>query len=141
MIGWIKARCVEWGKAKRRINGMPDLTEPPRDGPLRSGKCNSVAGRVKEEGPVGAAIHSDQPAEPLEVMLGDALETAIAIRKAIDKKSLTERQHEVLFVHYAISASIKKKLAILGLSKRCYYERLNAAHRSIEPWFPPKLII
>jgi hypothetical protein len=144
LIDWIDAKCRTWGHAKRRINGIPDLdSKNPRhngevrteaqDGCIPSGKVSSIMGRIKEEGLVGAAIHTG-PAEPLEVMLGDALQVSVAIQLALTSGRMTERQYEALFSKYVIRGPTKVKLGRLGIGHKCFYDRINRAHIAMKPW-------
>ena len=121
MIDWINWKLKAWGYAKRKLLLAPERWP------------QSVSGRLVEEGP-GAASR-DGLRRDIEVFRGDALEAAVAIRRALDLRRLTHRQYEVLFVHYVIPGPTKNKPQHLGLSHKVYYEHIRAAHRNIEPMF------
>lgn len=121
MIDWINWKLKSYGYAKRRL-----LT-------CKENYPQSIAGRIVTEGP-GAASH-DGPKREMEVFTGDALEAAVAIHRALEAKKLTDRQYEVIFVHYVVPGPTKNKPQDLGICTKVYYDIIRAAHHNLEPYF------
>ena len=125
MIDWVDWKCKQWGRAKRHI--LNGTTSGPK----------SIFGKIKEGWSIAAAEGQERP-DPQEVMLGDALQAAIAVRLASEAGSLSEHHHDLLFCHYVINCKPAIKRKQFGLSKSAYYDHLSAAHTAIKPWFPPE---
>ena len=110
----------QWGAAKRKLLGVP---AQPR----------SIFGRISDEGSVGAAIRGQPPDDP-EVMLSTALETARAIRTALNDHALRYQWHVCLvaqYVHWG-KASTKAKRMSLALPE--YYSSLNSARAVVSEY-------
>lgn len=119
LIDWIDARCRTWGHDRRRLRRAQ---YPP-----------STAGRLDE--PIGYGT----PPEPLEGLTGDALYVAVAIRRALEGRSLSLRQHAALYLHYDDRyrrVPAKAKCKELGVSRDTYYHALAQAHRVIDAHWP-----
>jgi hypothetical protein len=119
MIDWVDAKSRLWGMAKRRLLCSQEAYP------------QSFAGKVTTEG-YGAIAGGHGSGHFPECFTGDALEIAIALRKALDTRRMTERQYQVFFTHYVISQPIKVKRHELGVSHSRYYELLDSAQRHIE---------
>src|SRR5262245_49345544 len=119
--------CRIWGRQKRRIIGKPRLMQDAVAlclvdtqtlvfrGTAPSGNARGIAGRVLEEGPVGAAIQNARKKSPPEVLTGDALNVSIAIQLAMRDGEMTAVQHESLIAHYILSGKLDTKLQRLGI--------------------------
>ena len=122
MIDWIHQFCRDWGDARYHID---NCKAPP----------TSIWGRIKEGWSISSAECATRP-DPPEVMIGNALLISIAIRSAIDAGRLTERQFQVLYVHYAARDATKRKIYAIGMSKKRYYEMIHRAHRILRYFLP-----
>lgn len=122
MIDWVNQLCKEWGDARYYIDN-----------------CNaapaSIWGRINEGWSIAAADSMRRP-DPPEVMVHGALAVSIAIKRAIEAKSITERQFKVMYVHYVERASTKRKMDAVNLSKKRYYEIIHRLHRVIRRHLP-----
>jgi hypothetical protein len=146
LIDWIDAKCRTWGYAKRRINGVPDqipaakrhsgeLRTERQDKTTPAGKVNSIMGRIKEEGAVGASIYTG-PAQPIEVLLGDALTVAVSINFAIQAGDLTDKEYEIGYIHYVLRGPAQRKWQRLNMKRADYYEFIHDFHKVLERWIP-----
>ena len=127
MIDWVHYKCLAWGYSKSA---------------MLTGECpgpKSLAGRIMDEGPAGAAIHTARQHDP-EVLVGDALEIAVACVIAMhpvqpSRRRLTEAQYEGMFVYYCFpDMTLRDKAARLGRSSPTIIGHVNAAHRKISPF-------
>ena len=114
MIDWIDAMGRSWGYQMRR------RTE---------GKLPSLAGKVMDLGPNGAAIRGAGSQVFEECLLGDALEFHIAYQH-LDKYG----DRQILALHYVDPSPVKKKSHELGIPKSTYWQRLHYAHRRMGDW-------
>ncbi len=122
LIDWVHEKCRCWGSARHFI-----------DHGVYGAK--SIFGRLNDGWSIAAADSHRRP-DPPEVMLDDALEISIAIKKAIAAKRLTERQFQVLYVHYVELDATKRKLDTLKLSRKRYYDIIHRVHRILR-WHLP----
>lgn len=125
MIDWVDAMCRSWGFAKRRIV----FGEGPQP--------KSMAGRIMEEGPAGAAAHHGRYSE-LEVLTGDALKVSVAIMILLDLSAargsrLTEAEYEALFVRYVVPGRLGEKAGRMGVSAGAICHRVGKAHLKLAP--------
>ncbi len=110
MIAWIHERCKHWGWQMR-------LLYLGKDGwPARS-----ILGKLIEEGALGASSSRFMQHFP-ECLDADAIATNNAI------KTLSEADREVLFLDYCVIGKAKVKAARMGVERRTYYDRRDAAH-------------
>ena len=113
MIDWIDAMGRSWGYQLRRHAKA-------------EGKLPSLAGRVMELGPVGAAIRGQGAQIFDEGLLGDALEFHIAW-KQIDNHAY----RQILAAHYVEAGPVKRKAPAIGIAVSTYWQRLDYAQRAI----------
>ena len=127
MIDWVHYKCLAWGYSKSA---------------LMTGECpgpKSLAGRIMDEGPAGAAIHTARQTDP-EVLVGDALEVAVACQIAMHpiqptRQRLTAEQYEALFVYYCFpDMTLKDKAVRMGCDESAIRHRASRAHRKIAPF-------
>jgi len=123
VIDWIDYKLRSWGHAKHRL-----LT-------AQEGSPQSLMGRIMTHGP--AAGDSRQGLQVFrEGMTGDALECSLAIYRAMMAHAMTDRQYEVLFVHYACKGyQVGYKAKALGITRPTYYTTLHRAQTALEPCF------
>jgi hypothetical protein len=112
MIDWIDAMARSWGYQLRRHHQA-------------EGKLPSLAGRVMELGPVGAAIRGAGGQVFGEGLLGDALEFHVAW-KQIDNHDY----REILATHYIDPSPVKRKAPQIGIAISTYWQRLDYAQRA-----------
>lgn len=118
LTDWVDAKLRLWGYAKRRLLQAQERYP------------ESFAGRLVEEGP-GASLGHQGGSRDVEVFTGDALEVALAIHRSLEARKLTDRQLEVLTVHYIVKGPVKRKAPALDLCVSRYYELLGIAHRHL----------
>lgn len=128
MIDWVDSRLKEWGAAKRKVLNGATAIAPPLDG-HRCHVSRSFFGRITDEGPVGAAIHT--PAKPLEVLRGRPLATGRAIRLALERRNLKERQYQVICAHYIFRGTARNKARFLKISESYYHRVKSSSHYAI----------
>lgn len=132
MIEWVDEMLRTWGRAKRRINGVPELRT--KDNCLPSGRARSFTGRLSEGGHVVKDKDQIILVEPLEVFLGDALVVAVATKLALQDKSISEYQYELLYAHYVLRGSNRKKYKAFNMDRKDYFDALHTIHARLISW-------
>lgn len=138
MIDWVDVRLRSWGIEKRRIDYLDDklLKKPDQttDKVFASGLARSFMGRLTEGGHVGRGKDGSPAVEPLEVLRGDALTVAVAIKLALGAKSLKEKDYEHLYVHYVAKTTNGKRFKYFGMRHHDYYAALHNLHVRLSSW-------
>ena len=123
MIPWIDEKLRAWGRAKWRLITKEESSP------------QSVMGRIVTYGPSAGDSRTGLQVFR-EGMTGDALDASLAIHRAMLRRTMTDRQYEVLFTFYACRGwTAAYKADALGMSRNGYYLRLNRAQHSLEPYF------
>lgn len=118
MIDWVDDLGKDWGRYLRR--------NPTGDMKFDSGyPKNSVMGRIREEGTVGAAIRTHMQILPIRDMPKDVLEFHRAWQV------LDSKPKRISYVHYGVVSNVDAKCEFMGLNKSTYYSRLDRAHRAL----------
>lgn len=138
MIDYVDAMLRTWGIAKRKIDYCHDrwLQKPDKtqDKTFASGLARSFTGRLTEGGHVGRGKDGSPAVEPLEVLRGDALTVAVAIKLALGAKILKERDYEHLYVHYVAKTTNGKRFRYFKMRHHDYYATLHNLHVRLESW-------
>ena len=119
MIDWIDEKLRAWGRAKHRLIADKEPYPP------------SILGKIKD---YGMAVQDGSCFQHFrEGMTGDALDASLALFRAMHARKMTDRQYEVVFVHYACRGhSVMEKLRALGYERRAsYYECLDRAQTTL----------
>jgi len=121
MIPWIDEKLRAWGRAKWRLITKEESSP------------QSVMGRIVTYGPSAGDSRTGLQIFR-EGMTGDALDASLAIHRAVQMRSLTDRQYEVLFTYYCCkekrwTAGYKAKC--LGMRRDSYYDALHRAHNNL----------
>ena len=111
MIDWIHAMALSWGHQLRRHARA-------------EGDLPSLAGKLMELGPQGAAIRGSGAQHFGEGLLGDALEFHCAWKK-LDRFA----DRRILHLHYVEPGPVKRKVIALKCPTSTYWQRLHYAHR------------
>lgn len=126
-IAWVDEKCRAWGRVRRQIDKGP-FPQP-----------KSMSGRVMEEGLMGAAIRGGSM-DPLEVMVGDALDVSCAIVFAMmpgkrREGRMTDRQYRALYLHYVVRGYTQvEKAASMGVGPPRAYRLMVSAQHAIMPY-------
>ena len=123
MIDWIDYKLKAWGLAKHRLMTKEEAWP------------ESICSRIQDYG-----FHTDGATalqKFREGMTGDALEASLALFRAMHSHSLTDRQYEVVFVHYAcLGYTPTHKRKALGYKHHdAYYECLDRAQNNLIEFF------
>lgn len=127
IINWIDYKLKAWGLAKYKLMTAEEAYP------------QSIMARIRD---YGSATFEQTGLERFrEGMTGDALECSLAIYRAMmcrnSNQRLTDRQYEVVFVHYACRGySVEHKVSCLDYSgPGPYYQCLARAHHKLECFF------
>ncbi len=112
MIDWVAARAKDWGRQVRWLYCGKDGW-PPR----------TALARLIEEGNHGAGVARYQQYFP-ECLSPEALITNNIIRR------LELRHQEMFWIHDVIRSRVKRKIEVIGIEHRVYYNWLHAAHQA-----------
>jgi hypothetical protein len=119
LIDWLDAKLKDWGHDRRRLR--------------QSRYPQSVASRLDE--PIG---YGGSP-EPIEGLTGNALLVSVAIRRALESRRLSYKQHAALYLHYDERHKrkpAKVKCQELNVCRDRYYEIIAQAHRRLDAHWP-----
>lgn len=122
MIPWVDEKLKAWGRAKWK-----NITS--------EGAPQSIMGKIATYGPSAGdsqtGLHRFR-----EGMTGDALDASLAIHRAIFAGDLTDRQYEIMFVHYAVKGyTVQYKAKAMDMSVAALYDFRNRTHHNLEPHF------
>ncbi len=114
MTDWIHALALEWGHWMRRLEAEGSLVR-------------GTLGRIMEQGPEGAAIHTEYGSRPLPVR--DMPKRVQAFHHAW--LSLEDRYRAVLWAEYKLRMKIRRKCQACGLTRSNYYRERARARQII----------
>ncbi len=117
MIDWLHEEGKHWGWQMRLVyvgkDGLP---------------ARSTLGKLIEEGALGASTsrllqHFPECLDERAIKFGNVV------------KTLSERDREFIFIDYVVIGKAKVKAARMGIERRAYYDRRDAAHAHLSSAF------
>jgi hypothetical protein len=112
LIDWVHALAIEWGHWLRKAEA-------------RQSSIQGTLGRVRDEGPVAAAIRSKSDRIPCV----DFPQRVNAFHRAW--LSSPEEYRDILWLDYKRRLPAKEKIRISGLKKHTYYRKRAKAQAEI----------
>lgn len=111
---WVHERCKNWGRAQYRImygkGGYPTRT---------------MLGKIIDEGLVGSGAAGKFTQYCPEVLIGEDLETANAV------KMLPDEERQLVTIHYVIRLPAKIKAQRIEIPIRTYYAKIRDARQML----------